>query len=392
MANVTDPLARNIHGTNPQNLIEYITRQKIYDSQYWKEECFGLNAVDIAAKAAQLRAVGGSYGGNSKPTRFLCLILKMLQIQPDEDIVDELINNEDFKYVRALGAFYLRLTGRPAEIYEKLEPLYNDYRPIRRRDLNGWTLMTVDELVDELLREERVCSIAFPRLPKRDVLVEAGYLEGPRRSAAMELVTDDSPERIEKALAVLAEDGNVAAKKALEQRREARHGNENDVVAGRAVAVVPLEVTNHKVEEGWETSLGGDSDINAELLEHRRKRSRSREHEMNRTDEHRYDGRSPGDYDRQGGSSISGAHGRDHKHTHTKRIKKEGCRERKKYGSLFKSTGEDELKTSRAACKHGNIEETLKDDEAVERGKAVEGSEEYWNEQREKLGLKPLRR
>ena len=120
MANVTDPLARNIHGTNPQNLIEYITRQKIYDSQYWKEECFGLNAVDIAAKAAQLRAVGGSYGGNSKPTRFLCLILKMLQIQPDEDIVDELINNEDFKYVRALGAFYLRLTGRPAEIYEKL--------------------------------------------------------------------------------------------------------------------------------------------------------------------------------------------------------------------------------------------------------------------------------
>ena len=65
MANVTDPLARNIHGTNPQNLIEYITRQKIYDSQYWKEECFGLNAVDIAAKAAQLRAVGGSYGGNS---------------------------------------------------------------------------------------------------------------------------------------------------------------------------------------------------------------------------------------------------------------------------------------------------------------------------------------
>ena len=106
MANVTDPLARAIHGTNPQNLIEYITRQKIYDSQYWKEECFGLSAVDIAEKAAlQIKAVGGSYGGNSKPTRFLCLVLKMLQIQPDEDIVEELISNEDFKYVRALGRF-----------------------------------------------------------------------------------------------------------------------------------------------------------------------------------------------------------------------------------------------------------------------------------------------
>ena len=47
MANVTDPLAKAIHGTNPQNLIEYITRQRIYDSQYWKEECFGLTAEGV---------------------------------------------------------------------------------------------------------------------------------------------------------------------------------------------------------------------------------------------------------------------------------------------------------------------------------------------------------
>ena len=47
MANVTDPLARTVHGKDPQNLIEYITRQKIYDSIYWKEECFGLSATDV---------------------------------------------------------------------------------------------------------------------------------------------------------------------------------------------------------------------------------------------------------------------------------------------------------------------------------------------------------
>ena len=133
MANVTDPLARHIHGTNPQNLLEYITRQKIYDTRYWKEECFGLAAVDIAEKAAtQLKAVGGSYGGNSQPTRFLCLVLKMLQIQPDDDVVEELVSNEEFKYVRALGAFYLRLTGRPADIYAQLDQIadkYGDFRP-----------------------------------------------------------------------------------------------------------------------------------------------------------------------------------------------------------------------------------------------------------------------
>jgi len=64
MANVTDPLARPIHGTNPQNLIEYITRQRIYDSQYWKEHLFGCTAADVAEKAAiQLKAIiiGGSY-------------------------------------------------------------------------------------------------------------------------------------------------------------------------------------------------------------------------------------------------------------------------------------------------------------------------------------------
>jgi pre-mRNA-splicing factor 38A len=184
MANVTDPLARAIHGTNPQNLIEYITRQRIYDSQYWKEQLFGCTAADVAEKAAlQLQAIGGTYGSNAKPTRFLCLVLKMLQIQPDDEIVDELINNETFKYVRALGAFYLRLTGRPADIYEKLEPLYNDYRKLKSRNPTDWKLLYMDEFIDQLLTEDRVCGIALPRLPKRGVLLDAGYLEAPRKSA-----------------------------------------------------------------------------------------------------------------------------------------------------------------------------------------------------------------
>ena len=36
------------------------------------------------------------------------------------------------RYVRLLGAFYLRLVGRPAEVYQYLEPLLNDYRKVRR--------------------------------------------------------------------------------------------------------------------------------------------------------------------------------------------------------------------------------------------------------------------
>ena len=72
-----------------------------------------------------------------RPSPFICLILKMLQIQPEKDIVVEFIKNEDFKYVRALGAYYMRLTGTALDCYKYLEPLYNDYRKIRRVNRDG---------------------------------------------------------------------------------------------------------------------------------------------------------------------------------------------------------------------------------------------------------------
>lgn len=49
-----------------------------------------------------LRTIGGVYGGNIKPTAFLCLVLKMLQIQPEKDIIIEFIKQDEFKYVSAV--------------------------------------------------------------------------------------------------------------------------------------------------------------------------------------------------------------------------------------------------------------------------------------------------
>ena len=45
----------------------------------------------------ELDHVGGHYSSNIKPTPFLCLVLKMLQIQPSKDIVIEFIKNPDYK-------------------------------------------------------------------------------------------------------------------------------------------------------------------------------------------------------------------------------------------------------------------------------------------------------
>ena len=51
----------------------------------------------LVDRASELRYIGGVFGGNIKPTPFLCLILKMLQIQPDKEIIIELIKQDDFK-------------------------------------------------------------------------------------------------------------------------------------------------------------------------------------------------------------------------------------------------------------------------------------------------------
>ncbi|KAG5676863.1 hypothetical protein PVAND_006670 [Polypedilum vanderplanki] len=178
MANRTLKDAKNVHGTNPQYLIEKIIRSRIYDSQYWKESCFALTAELMVDKAMELRYIGGVFGGNIKPTPFICLILKFLQIQPEKDIVIEFIKNEEFKYVRALGAFYLRLTASAVDCYKYLEPLYNDYRKLRRQNRMGhYEIIHMDEFIDELLREERVCDVILPRIQKRHVLEENGDLE-----------------------------------------------------------------------------------------------------------------------------------------------------------------------------------------------------------------------
>ncbi|XP_069126313.1 pre-mRNA-splicing factor 38A-like [Argopecten irradians] len=186
MANRTVKDAHSVKGTNPQYLVEKIIRTRIYECRYWKEECFALTAALLVDKAMELKYIGGIYGGNVKPSPFLCLVLKMLQIQPEKDIVVEFLRNENFKYVRALGAFYMRLTGSSLDCYKYLEPLYYDYRKLKRQNKEGgFELIHMDEFIDELLREERVCDIILPRIQKRTVMEESNSLD-PRVSALEE--------------------------------------------------------------------------------------------------------------------------------------------------------------------------------------------------------------
>jgi pre-mRNA-splicing factor 38A len=99
------------------------------------------------------------------------------------------------RYLRILAAFYIRLVGKPKQIYELLEPLLEDYQKLRIRLpsnllnmsfiklsylsllLDGdYTITHVDEFIDQLLTEERVCDTILPRIPKRHILEESDEL------------------------------------------------------------------------------------------------------------------------------------------------------------------------------------------------------------------------
>ncbi|KAJ7231471.1 PRP38 family-domain-containing protein [Mycena haematopus] len=144
MANTTVQGALSIHGQNPQFLVETVIRNRIWESQYWKEHCFALTAESIIDKAIELKFIGGVYGGNQRPTDFLSLLLKC------------------FKSSQR-----------------------------RRFWWNGYSLTFMDEFVDQLLTEERVCDIILPRLTKRSTLEENGEI-GPRQSRLLDALEGKS--------------------------------------------------------------------------------------------------------------------------------------------------------------------------------------------------------
>jgi pre-mRNA-splicing factor 38A len=195
---------RTAHGKNPELLIEKILRMKIYDNctgvnhieatttcqlttttttiaAYWKEHCFALTATTLLDKATRLSEIGGTFGGGRRPTTFVCLALKMLQITPEQEIAIAYVQQDEFKYVRALGAFYLRLTAAPADVYRLLEPLLSDYRRLRLKSNADIRVLHLDEFVDQLLTESYSCDVALPHLPARHALEQQGLLQ-PRRS------------------------------------------------------------------------------------------------------------------------------------------------------------------------------------------------------------------
>ena len=172
------PLAPN--GLNPATIMEKAVRERIVDSYFYKEQCFGVNEADIVDRVVEhVDHIGGVTGTVQKPTPFLCLAFKLLQLAPGDDILDEYLafGGEKFKYLRALAAFYIRLTRTDKDVFTKLEPFLEDRRKLRRKGRNGTSLTYMDVFVDDLLTKDRVCATSLWKMRKRDILEDLELLE-----------------------------------------------------------------------------------------------------------------------------------------------------------------------------------------------------------------------
>ncbi|OTA61461.1 PRP38-domain-containing protein [Hypoxylon sp. EC38] len=168
------------NGLNPATIMEKAVRERIVESYFWKEQCFGVNEADIVDRVVDhVSFIGGTYGVTQKPTPFLCLAFKLLQLAPDDSILEEYLSfgGDKFKYLRALACFYVRLTRRAENVYKTLEPFLEDRRKLRRKERTGTSLTYVDQFVDDLLTKDRVCATSLWQMPKREILEDLELLE-----------------------------------------------------------------------------------------------------------------------------------------------------------------------------------------------------------------------
>ncbi|KAJ2900350.1 hypothetical protein MKZ38_002483 [Zalerion maritima] len=224
------------NGLNPASVMEKAVRDRVVNSMFFQDVCFGLNEADVVSRAVEHVAfVGGTYGAAQTPSPFLCLAFKLLQLQPEGRVVREYMSfgGEKFKYLRALGCFYWRLTRGGKECYEVLEEYLGDGRKLRRKWRGGTRLGWVDEFVDELLTKDRVCGTSLFKIPRRQDLEDMEVL-GPRVSRlgdvdeVLEALEEGSDEEEDEDEGIKGRDGGEGAGSGSEKSRGKRRAGSED--------------------------------------------------------------------------------------------------------------------------------------------------------------------
>lgn len=163
---------------NKANLVEPIVRHRVQDSLFYKQYLHLTNEQTILNVIVDhVQFVGGT-DSNNRPSPFLCCLVRLLEIEPSSDIVELYLTQNgfnEFKYLTALSLVYCRMV-RGSKFFELYDRYIVDFRKLRYQDkqfrvVNGvpihYSIKCMDELVDDLIENERVVDIKIPHLGPR---------------------------------------------------------------------------------------------------------------------------------------------------------------------------------------------------------------------------------
>jgi pre-mRNA-splicing factor 38A len=166
-----------------------VLRKRIQRSSYWLGRCADASFLDVIGLAADLDYVEGMRGEAelAQPTPFVCLLQRLVQLDPPPELLDELIRQDDLKYVRLLAIVFVRLTVEdPVVVHAALDVGLGDYRTLRLREPLGAAVEAApfDVVVEAHLGDERQAFMGVPLpslLSRANTAVATGQLlEWPR--------------------------------------------------------------------------------------------------------------------------------------------------------------------------------------------------------------------
>lgn len=166
---------------NKANLVSPIVRHRIQDSLFYKQHLHLTNELTIVPVVVDfVQYVGGTDEGG-RPAPFLCCLLRLLELQPSDEIINIYLTQNgynEFKYLTAMALLYCRIVADAHTVYRLHDQYILDYRKLRvqrkvPRFVNDqpvhFDLEFMDSWVHWLVLRELVVDVTLPYLGPRSV-------------------------------------------------------------------------------------------------------------------------------------------------------------------------------------------------------------------------------
>lgn len=177
---------------NKAHLLTPIVRQRIQESLFYKQHLHLANELALVPVVVnEVHFVGGT-DDSGRPSPFLCCLLRMLELEPLDEIVQLYLSQNgynEFKYLTAMALLYCRMVSNGPTVYSLYDQYIEDYRKLRvqlktpkfvqDRPIR-YELSHLDEWVELLVTSDVVVDVTLPYLNPRLVYVDRGEIE-PRR-------------------------------------------------------------------------------------------------------------------------------------------------------------------------------------------------------------------